>query len=581
MPQACSASRALGLRSTSSIRIVAGMTIAASLVAPTVASPAGAALLSPSGQITISAQLPHVDRPLPLYKLSRTGAPVAFVAAALSAAKGPALALDRGVFKARDARGVLRAYADPSRGEAEIFPDLTSAGGPPSRPQDSVHAAASIFARLDIIPRDATTIQIGAETPVSATEATHPAKGEAPSHAAPAQLFTYVSAMRRASGLPVYGKGSQATVAVDAHGSVRGLVRRWQAAQPAGTVTPTTTTAELAQAIRAQLQPYQGRYAITVENVAPAYYDGDAQFLQPVYFFIAGLRSLDNKAIAEHVVGYVPVGKLVEPIPSLSRPSPQPAPSTPRAGGAMPDSSQISLGEYANDDGQLLDQGNALINGLDSVPAWWYGPPIARTQYYWAHSWMYVGSYARYYMNSVQVAHTPPHGDWFINTTNSNCCDPFYINNIGTGGNPGYGSAAGGQLVTWIIDSCEVAPSYYDLQITTGNGYNAFNNWWPVFQGLHRVLAYRTQMLLHQSNFDYYFGRDAALGADIASAWYNDNASNYAQFNGYTYLDTHLNMYVHYGRVSNFVDTRNGGESIYNVNPQSASGQLNNAWMWN
>lgn len=568
------------------VRLAAGLTIAASVASQAVAIPAGASSPRPSGEITFAAQLPHVSRALPLYKLARTAAPLAFVAGALSTSKGPALAPDHGLLKARDARGVLRAYADPARGEAEIFPDVTGTGSAPSRPQIAARAAASVFARGDVVPKDATTVRVGADTPVFATVAAHSTDGVgSQKNTSPGQLFTYVSALRYAAGLPVYGNGSQATVAIGTDGSVRGLVRRWQAARQAGTVTPTTTTADLLQSIKRQLEPYAMQaYAITVERIVPAYYDGDAQFLQPVYFFIAGLRSLDNKAITEHVVGYVPVGKLAETIPDLATPSHEPMPSAngpSRSGGVGPDTNQISLGEYANDDGTLLDQGNSLIGGLDSVPAWWYGPPVARTQYYWAHSWMYVGYNAKYYVNAVQVAHTPPHGDWYLNTTNSNCCDPFYINNIGTGGNTGYGSAAGGQLVTWIIDSCEVAPSYYDLQLSTGNGYNAFNNWWPVFQGLHRVLGYRTQMLLHQANFDYQFGRDAALGADVASAWYNDNASNYSQFNGYTYLDTHINMYVHYGRVSNFVDTRNGGESIYNVNPQTASGQLNNAWMWN
>ena len=131
------------------------------------------------------------------------------------------------------------------------------------------------------------------------------------------------------------------------------------------------------------------------------------------------------------------------------------------------------------------------------------------------------------------------------------------------------------------MDSCENAPSYYDLQVTTGNGNNAFNAWWPVFQGLHRVIAYRTMMLINQTGFDQQFGTDAEVGTNIGSAWYNDNASWYSQYSSYTYLDTHLNIYVHYGSASLFQDSRNLKETIYNVQGQSASSNLNNSWMGN
>lgn len=560
-----------------------GLAISASLSAG-LAAPAAAALPGQSGSFSISTQVPRAGGPLPLYRLSRTAAPSQFVAGIVRGA-GLSLRAEGSRLAARDAHGVLRAYSDPARGEAQIFPDLTLRGGNPDAAAMN-RTKAAVFSRGDIVPNDATTIGIGAETVVASADATAPASG-GQSATQPQQLFTYVSALRRADGLPVYGIGSKATVGIGPDGSVRALVRRWQAAQRAGSVAPALGPAQVVAAIRGQLAGYLAAGdTVDVKRVALAYYDGDAAYLQPIYYFEAGIRTPGGDRDA--AVGYVPFGKSVEPIVSLAAPSTAQAQPTGVAGGAgrsgvVSDggSSEIALGEYANDDGQTVSQGNYLLAGLQTYGGGIFGPPIERTQYYWATPAAYIGSSAQSYINAVHVAHTPPHGNWWLNTTNGRGEGYFYIQNIGTGGNPGYGAASGGKLATWIMDSCENAPSYYDLQYTTGNGNAAFTYWWPVFQGLHHLLAYRSMMYINQTPLDQQFGEDAETGSNVASAWYNDNASWYAQYSGTTYLDTNINAYVHYGRVSIFQDTRNENETIYDVQGQSAASNLNNSWMNN
>ena len=187
-------------------------------------------------------------------------------------------------------------------------------------------------------------------------------------------------------------------------------------------------------------------------------------------------------------------------------------------------------------------------------------------------------------MNAVNVAYTVPHGDWLLNTTLSNYGDLWYVNDIGTGGNPGFGAAAGGKLATWIIMSCEVIPSFYDRANEQGgssNGYDAFNAWWGVFQGLHNVLGFRTIMFYPDDATNWAFGLAASLRGDVNATWFQEVAANHS--NEGTYSSQHLKdgVKVHYDRACSMVDGRDLGQSIFVVSAQSASGTLWNFWMGN
>jgi hypothetical protein len=570
--------------STSATRpIGARLLLAAAAAAFAGANTAQAAILHPAPataggtSITFATKLATGRQPLPLFRLTRTASPAKFVAAALAKGGVDSLTAAGHRLESRDGKGVLHAYADAVTGDAEIFPDITPSRGPASHVAPA-EVAASVFASRDIIPKDATTMRLGDATGVYGATALRGPNGTSIGKSGQQLFFTYVPAIRYAAGLQVFGQGSQATVAIGTDGSVRGLVRRWEAASVAGSVAPTTSARDIAQNIASQVGPLAKDARIIVNSVTPAYYDNNANFLQPVYAFFATIRPLHGGS-DDHVRGYVPFGKLVEPLPVVGGISGV-APSLAGFGGhgGLPQNapSQITLGQYANDDGTMQDMANAYLSGFDSVPANVFGPPINRTQWYYASVPMYYGS-ANSYVNDVEIAYTSPHGDWWLNTTNGRSNGVFYINQIGTGGNPGYGGASSGRMATWIMDSCENIPSYYDLQITTGNGNNAFNNWWGVFHGLHRVLGYRTMMLLGEDTMNFAVAQTLAMGANAGSAYYNEVAA----FSYSTYTDTHIGQVVHYDRVSILNDTRNGSESIYSIQGQSPSGSLNNSWMSN
>jgi len=297
--------------------------------------------------------------------------------------------------------------------------------------------------------------------------------------------------------------------------------------------------------------------------------------------------------------GFIPVVEPREPIPDMAAtpegepPSipKQPNPLLPRGGvGSPPTPDDITLGEYANrdwhNDSGYVSMSNNFYSGLrflDSlIPGW--TPPVTRTQWVEAWPWEVVGPSSKYYMNAVNVAYTVPHGNWLINTTLRNNADFWNVTNIGTGGNPGYGAAAGGVLATWIIMSCEVLPSYYDRlheKNGSGNGYDAFNAWWPVFKGMHNAIAFRTVMFYPDNSLQWSFGYAASLGGDINATWFQEVAANEGGVG--TYANDHLtgSPQVHYDRASSMIDGRDLGQSIFAVGGQSASSTLWNFWMGN
>ena len=229
-----------------------GIALTATLA--TQAVPAGAAILGQSGNFALSTQVPRAAGSLPLYRLARTAAPSAFVQSVVGGA-GLSLRSEGSRFVARDAKGVLRAYSDPAPGEAQIFPDLTVRGGSPDLGAMN-RTEAAVFSRGDIVPHDATTFSVGAQNVISSVDAGAPANGKDQSVGQPEQLFTYVSALRQADGLPVYGIGSKATVGIGPDGSVRALVRRWQAASLAGSIAPALNQSQVVAAIRGQMAGY-------------------------------------------------------------------------------------------------------------------------------------------------------------------------------------------------------------------------------------------------------------------------------------------------------------------------------------
>ena len=570
---------------------------------------AGAAVAQPAAPVRFAAEAPAIPGELQVFKLSATPAPTAFLNEKLTAGKLPTLKAEKGGLLARAPGGrnpidQIRAFVDPKNGDASFTPSLADLVRQPAGSALPAERASAVarraFADARFIPKDGTEARL--VEPIGLMAGATPHATNTPGRIQARQLLTMVPAERYAGGWPVYGLGSHALVSVGNDGAIVGAIRHWRTAAPGPRVKPTVTAqqvrSDIERQVRSQLGP-KGATAV-VDRIGLAYYDANRGFLQPVIRFEATVHAADKKIGDIKLAGYTPLAKPLEPIPDLAAKPPGPSPATPKppapngtvvgqvSGPGLP--GDFTLGEYANQDwptsSAYVTMANSFFNGLKFLNSIFPGltPPVARTQWYTAHNWEVVGASSKYYMNAVNVAYTEPHGDWLINSTLSNCCEDWYVPNIGTGGAPGYGHAAGGVLATWLIMSCEVIPSMYDRQFESGgsgNPYDAFNAWWPVFRGLHNVLGFRTIMFYPDDSLNWGFGYSASLGGDVNAAWFQAVAAY--DGNDGTYASQHLKnaVTVHYDRASSMVDARNLGQSIYSVGGQTASSTLWNFWMGN
>jgi hypothetical protein len=554
--------------------------------------------LAQTPPIVIQATIPAAPATVQIFRLSAPTAPTDFLNEKLRALGLPALRIEQDRLTSRgsqikDHANLVRGVVSRATLDAELIPDLAelvTATGRPLPPEEL--EAIGDKALMSLIPTDGTVARPTRAIPVMGSPVTTSTLAAA---VTPMTVMTLVPAVRYAAGWPVYGRGSHAMVIVANDGTLVGMVRHWASATSFETVKTRITTKQVSASILRQLKGVTSPGSHTVvDQVWLAYYDGAANFLQPVYEFEATVTPAPAATGAPspispiRVSGYVPIAQTLEPIPDLAtRPAKGTGPATPRraiapGGGGTPD--DFTLGEYANQNWQsdpgYVAMSNTFLGGLlsDNIA------PINRTQWYVAYPWEVVGPSSHNFMNAVNVAYTVPHGDWLVNSTQSNCCQPWNVQNIGTGGNPGFGAASGGVLATWIIMSCEVIPSFYDRanEINgSGNGFTAFNAWWPVFQGLHNAIGFRTIMFYPDDGLQWTFGRDSALGGDVNATWFQALAA--VEGGVGTYPSQHLNgnPQVHYDRGSAMVDSRDLGQSIYAIQAQTASTGLWNFWMGN
>ena len=584
------------------------------------------ALPAAAQSIAFKADVPQAPAQMKIYKLAASTSPEAFVNEALKASNlSPLAARDRALV-ARDDRDTVdtqsvRAYVDSISGDTYLTARMADLVAKPAH-ELSEDTAAGIarkaFADQRFIPRDPTELRLAAPITVTGGAETAPvARAVKPladaklreadlasQRVAPHTVMVLVPAVRYAAGLPVYGRGSHAVITVATDGTVVGAMRRWRTASEGDTVKTELSPDQVRTDILRQLKGKvpDGSSAV-VDRIELAYYDRNGDYLQPVYRFEAEITPGDRQVSPIRLEGFVPVVKAREAIPDLASPPEGAGPGeaarpklSPLASlnpaedaklradiGGAGTAGDFTLGEYANqdwqNDGGYVEMSYAFLDGLQASTS-----QVNRTQWYVAHNWEVVGPESRYYMNAVNVAYTVPHGDWLLNTTLRNCCEEWNVPNIGTGGNPGFGHAAGGVLATWIIMSCEVIPSFYDRQNEangSGNGYTAFDAWWGVFQGLHNAIGFRTIMYYPDDALQYGFGQDAAAGGDVNAAWFQEVAAN--EGGRGTYASQHLagSPQVHYDRASTMIDARDLGHSIFDVSAQSASTTLWSFWMGN
>jgi Family of unknown function (DUF6345) len=553
-------------------------------------------------------QIPTPPASLPVFRLSAQKPPIEFVQETLRRADTQAGKLvplteipqlfPKGEKPTKEIIGALSdgrlgAYVNLQTGDAEIFP-LLARQKPVSEQQEGEltervnRIAREMFGRADLMQKDATQLSFEKPRPLLGETAERGGAGAEVKESNRGIYLTYVTARRSVGGKYfVYGPGSRALLAIGNDGSVQGLLRRWKTAAPSGDARETRTREQIAEAIRVQLRPAAKYGEVEVLGTEIAYYDGHHNYLQPVYRFTARIHSPEGK-IAEYsdadrknhqvdddfVIGYVPIGKEREPIPSLlAGPGAAPAEPKKKAAEALKPGDP-TVGRYVvrNDDSNWVANANEFWGGLTAFSG---GAFFTDSQYYWAHPFEFNTNEASF-VNSVNIALNEVHGNWWWFSTLSNCCDFVDITAIPR--SEGYGTANGGHLDFWVLHSCEVVPSAADAPCPS-DPRPWWTPWFNIFQGVHTVVGYRTIMWI-DDDVTGPFATSLRLGAPVVSAWFNATTSA-AGYQGNPTYAAHCGRTPPMGRPSTVSACGRENDWIYDTSVVPPASCLINFWQPN
>jgi len=230
------------------------------------------------------------------------------------------------------------------------------------------------------------------------------------------------------------------------------------------------------------------------------------------------------------------------------------------------------LSSLQNPNGIFGDNFGSIFNSL--------GPQanLINSQYFWAYPFEFT-TRKNSFVNSVHVAETEVHGNWHLFTTFKNFGDVVQLSDIPS---DGYGGGAGGNLAYWIIHSCEVIPTPTDYSVT--DRPIAFDDWFRIFNGMHAVVGYRTEMWIADKVMPT-FGSFISLGAPFVSSWLqavHDDTSDYLT-NGQAqlYLDGNRHIEEPMGRPSAVVVCEHEDDTVLNVENLGRSSCLTEFWYGN
>ena len=206
--------------------------------------------------------------------------------------------------------------------------------------------ARSAFSDERFLPHDVTEFRVsepitvmGAQTASSEKQAVKATRTE------PRVVLTIIPAFRCAAGFRVYGRGSHTVVSMANNQAIVGVLRCWRTASLGERVRVNIIEEQVRASIERQLRAVvatEGTQA-TADKIDIAYYDANANYLQPVYYFEATVKSGSERVSNIKIAGYVPIAKELEPIPDLSARPEGPTPATPKqnlkAGGCSPHTS--------------------------------------------------------------------------------------------------------------------------------------------------------------------------------------------------------------------------------------------------
>jgi len=436
----------------------------------------------------------------------------------------------------------LAGFTHSRTGASHVFPSLEQLKSGKGLADRAASVAAKLVDDESLFPRDDTIV-----TPLAPITLVGSQLSRSGKRTRTGEYLAYVRFQRRVNDIPVFGPGHRATVGVAADGSIHAVAHRWRPAATTKRVIAPHSPQKVAKIISTQLAASAGDADVTVDNVSLAYYDGGGKFLQPVFRYEASIpfpEANGRRPAARRLFGYVSIGSAPESLPKLGA-GPGKKPKAPKGAKppAAPPPGDRTVGRYVvrNDSSEWVTSANEYLAGLrGNFLGFQFSPsiPFTDSQYYWAYPYLFESD-KNSFVNSVQIALNEVHGNWWWFSTRDNNDDGVNLSSIPSSG---YGAGSGGSLCYWIIHSCEVIPTQTDES-------NSFDIWWNIFNGLHAVVGYRTDMWI-DDDVTGPFGFFVSLGASFVPAWLNEVASNDSYDDGDTYHDGNRNMDEPMGRAS-------------------------------
>jgi Family of unknown function (DUF6345) len=471
----------------------------------------------------------------------------------------------------------LVAFHNPKTGETKVFPTIEALKPGAGLPERARGIAAKLAGNAALFPRDDTRAAV--LSPVTLFSARHSRRGET---SKPAEYLTYVRLQRQVNGVPVFGPGARAMVAVGADDAIHGFSHRWRSAALTGEHVKPHAREAIVKTIRDQLAANVKQADVKVDAVTLAYHDGGGNYLQPVYRYQATMVSHNKvEAANRRVFGFVSIGDGPEALPILGAsqgPMPNEPVETPKyhnttaAKAVGPPAGDPTVGRYVvrNDNAGWVASANSFMSGL-RVANSFFGAGLTFTdaQYYWAEPRLFLNEKDSF-INSVQIGLVEVHGNWGIFSTRDNHDDIVTLSSIPSGG---YGTRDGNALAYWVIHSCEVIPTQTDES-------SSFDVWWNIFHGLHAAVGYRTEMWINDEVTGP-FGVVVGFGAAIVPAWLNEIASDDSYDDGATYLDGNRMIMEPMGRASAIAVCGHGDDTASDTASLGVANCLTEWWFNN
>ena len=282
--------------------------------------------ISPCNIQISTEQIPVIAEPLPVFQLGdQVVVPPDYLSSIIKNVDDDAqlkMFGDQGAFAAFD-EDKLVAFVRPDTGESRVFPTFEHLKPGEGLTDKAIAAATQFASDTSLFPTDDTKLVVGVPTTLSGSRSS--SEGNATD---PEEYLAFVSLQRQINGVPVYGPGTQATIAVDADGDIKAFAHRYRPAFATNqTITPNPPD-QVVQSIMKDVSSTCSRDVINIDSVVVSYYDNGNNTIQPVYTYSGSIPAADNATTHSQIFGSISIGntsQAIIAIPQANFPTNAPA----------------------------------------------------------------------------------------------------------------------------------------------------------------------------------------------------------------------------------------------------------------